>query len=171
MGLHPSRRWWHLLCFSISPNDTFWTLFVLSCHFISVTYMIYMRYVSILFNVKTVFPRYRIPVLKIRRSWDHLIFNLGITILVRWHLYIEPPPDFCHWCCVVSLIIPLPVSQWRIWLVLPNFNTPPSQNRVHNSCYLVYSSGKIDSQHTTKIGRWQRQMSWCVWMKTNKNLI
>ena len=30
-----------------------------------------------------------IPVLKIRRSRDRLIFNMGIPILVRWHLYIE----------------------------------------------------------------------------------
>ena len=38
-------------------------------------------------NIKTVFPRYR-------QSRDRLIFNMGIPILVRRHLYIEtsPPP-------------------------------------------------------------------------------
>ena len=30
--------------------------------------------------------------LKIRRSWDLLIFNMGIPILVRRHLYIETSP-------------------------------------------------------------------------------
>ena len=30
--------------------------------------------------------------LKIRRSRDRLIFNMGIPILIRWHLYIETPP-------------------------------------------------------------------------------
>ena len=30
-----------------------------------------------------------IPMLKIRRSWDRLIFNMVIPILVRRHLYIE----------------------------------------------------------------------------------
>ena len=30
--------------------------------------------------------------LKIRRSRDRLIFNMGIPILVRWHLYIETAP-------------------------------------------------------------------------------
>ena len=30
--------------------------------------------------------RYAIPMLKIRRSWDRLIFNMGIPILVRRHL-------------------------------------------------------------------------------------
>ena len=34
----------------------------------------------------------RIPMLKIRRSGDRLIFNIGIPILVRWHLYIEKAP-------------------------------------------------------------------------------
>ena len=48
------------------------------------------------FNIKTVFPRYRIPMLKIRWSWDRLIFNMGIPILVRRHLYIETAP----WCLV-----------------------------------------------------------------------
>ena len=32
-----------------------------------------------------------IPMLKIRRSWDCLIFNMEIPILVRRHLYIEMP--------------------------------------------------------------------------------
>ena len=31
--------------------------------------------------------------LKIRRSWDCLLFNMGISILVRQHLYIEMPPQ------------------------------------------------------------------------------
>ena len=33
-----------------------------------------------------------IPMLKIRRSWDRLIFNTGIPILVRRHIYIETVP-------------------------------------------------------------------------------
>ena len=40
-------------------------------------------------NIKTTFPGMGIPMLKITRSWDRLIFNMGIPILVRWHLYIE----------------------------------------------------------------------------------
>ena len=44
-------------------------------------------------NIKTVFPGMGIPMLKIRRLRDRLIFNMGIPILVRWHLYIETPPD------------------------------------------------------------------------------
>ena len=46
-------------------------------------------------NIKTVFPRYiAIPVLKIRRSRDRLVFNMGIPILVRRHLYIETAQRF-----------------------------------------------------------------------------
>ena len=29
-------------------------------------------------NIKTVFPGMEIPMLKIRRSWDYLVFNTGI---------------------------------------------------------------------------------------------
>ena len=42
-------------------------------------------------NIKTVFPRYAIPTLKITRSWDRPTFNTGIHILVTRHLYIETP--------------------------------------------------------------------------------
>ena len=43
-------------------------------------------------NIKTVFPRYGIPMLKKRRSRDRLIFNMGIAILVIRHLYIKTAP-------------------------------------------------------------------------------
>ena len=42
--------------------------------------------------ISTVFPSMGIPMLKMRRSRDHLIFNMGIPILVRWHLDIESAP-------------------------------------------------------------------------------
>ena len=40
-------------------------------------------------NIKTIFPGMGIPMLKIRRSQDRLIFKMGIPILVRRYLYIE----------------------------------------------------------------------------------
>ena len=43
-------------------------------------------------NIKTVFPRYGIPMIKIRQSRDRLIFSMGIPILVRQHFYIETAP-------------------------------------------------------------------------------
>ena len=38
-------------------------------------------------NIKTIFPRCEITMLKIRWSQDSLNFNMGIPILVRQHLY------------------------------------------------------------------------------------
>ena len=44
-------------------------------------------------NIKTVFfPSMGISMLKIRRSRDCHIFNMGVPILVRRHLYIETAP-------------------------------------------------------------------------------
>ena len=43
-------------------------------------------------NTKTDFACMGIPVLNVRQSWDHLIFNMRIPILVRRHLYTETPP-------------------------------------------------------------------------------
>ena len=44
------------------------------------------------FNKKTVYPGMVIPMLKIRWSPDHLIFNMGIPTLVRRHICIETAP-------------------------------------------------------------------------------
>ena len=51
---------------------------------------------------KTVFSSIGIPIIKRRRSLDHLIFTMGIPILARWHRYNETDPRI--W--VMSL-------QWR----------------------------------------------------------
>ena len=48
------------------------------------------------------FPGMGIPMLKIRRSQDRLIFNIGIPILVR-HLYIETPPRW-SWQCLIFIM-------------------------------------------------------------------
>ena len=42
-------------------------------------------------NIKTVFLRYGIPMLKVRLSWDRLTFNMVIPTLVR-HLHIQTVP-------------------------------------------------------------------------------
>ena len=47
--------------------------------------------------------------LKIRRSRDRLILNMGIPILERWHLYIETVP-----CSKYQLR--MPQSQWIVYL-------------------------------------------------------
>ena len=46
-----------------------------------------------------------IPMLKIRRSLDRLIFNKGIPILVRRHLYIEMGPSLLEYCHTGTLVV------------------------------------------------------------------
>ena len=43
-----------------------------------------------------------IPMLKIRRSRDRLIFNMGISILVRRHIYIETDPSSLDTISVIN---------------------------------------------------------------------
>ena len=55
---------------------------------------------------KTIFPRYGDPMIKIRRSQDRLIFNMGFPILARWHLYIEiPSPQFSEQFSIYILLL------------------------------------------------------------------
>ena len=49
-------------------------------------------------NIKPSFQGIGISMLKIRRSRDHLIFNMGIPILVRRHLHIEMAPRMAVEC-------------------------------------------------------------------------
>ena len=52
-------------------------------------------------NIKTVFPMCMgVPMLKIRRSRDRLIFNMGIPIPGKYGLYIEMAP----WCPLIRLL-------------------------------------------------------------------
>ena len=43
-------------------------------------------------NIKTVFSRYGIPLLKIRQLWDCFNFNMGIPISLRQYPYIAKVP-------------------------------------------------------------------------------
>ena len=45
-------------------------------------------------NIKIVFLSMEISILKIRGSWNHVIFIIRISILVRRHIYIETAPSF-----------------------------------------------------------------------------
>ena len=43
-------------------------------------------------NIDTIFPGVGISIMKIRQSWDHLIFIMGTSLLLRRHLYIKTAP-------------------------------------------------------------------------------
>ena len=77
-------------------------------------------------NIKTVFLRYGIPMLKIRRSWGRLIFNMGIPILVIRHLYIETAPRSFLW--------------HTCWLI-PILIRPKWYETEMSSCRLIYRNG------------------------------
>ena len=99
--------WRYHLRFMTSP----YTLFVLS-----VLYLLSLPGPHL--NIKTVFPGMGIPMLKIRRSRDRLIFNIRLLILIRRHLCI----DTTRW----STILP-PRDRWGI-----------SANRYYISGISVY---------------------------------
>ena len=50
-------------------------------------------------NIKTVFPRYGIPMFKVGRSRDRLIFNMGIPLLVSRRFMLRQPPGGYGWDC------------------------------------------------------------------------
>ena len=52
-------------------------------------------------NIKAIFPRYRDSHVK-----DNTVFNMGIPMLVRQHLYIEMAPDDLFWNSACSIQIP-----------------------------------------------------------------
>ena len=74
--------------------------------------------------------RYGIPMLKIRRSWYRLIFNMGIPILVRGHLHIETAPrswwkkiiQMLYLCMNFTFIISNALNFWRNMLLLKRNN-------------------------------------------------
>ena len=57
-----------------------------------------------------------IPILKIRQSWDRLIFSMGIPILVKWHQYyiLRHPhgPDSVWMCHLTSIGSPIVGIRW-----------------------------------------------------------
>ena len=56
-----------------------------------------------------------IPIIKIRRSWDRLIFIMGIPLLVRWHLYIETTRSSQY---ELTLNTPYTVIKRELWNAL-----------------------------------------------------
>ena len=58
----------------------------------AVNLQVHVRYQGSVSILRPSFPGKGIPILKIRWLREHLIFNMGIPILVRRHLYIETDP-------------------------------------------------------------------------------
>ena len=105
-------------------------------------------------NIKIVFTGMVIPKLKIKWSWDRLIYNMGIPILLRRHLYIATTP----------------------WLLVNN----ESKDAMYMLVYARFShSVQFCVHNTTRIGLinviYVRHCSrlchkYCLWRKTNTTL-
>ena len=100
-------------------------------------------------NIKTVHPSMGICITKKNRSWDRLIFIMGIPILVRRRLYIETPPGLYYpvqiWCDALALSS----LQWYhtygpIWYdVIPGFH-PAYSGIIHIALYdMTWYQGSI----------------------------
>ena len=76
------------------------------------------------------FPGIGILMLKIRLSWDRLIFNMGIPILVRRHLYMETDP----WSFI--FLYNKPHNTWTIWNKF-QWNL----NEIQHPCYWPFIRG------------------------------
>ena len=62
-------------------------------------------------HIKTILPCMGISMLNIRWSWDHLIFNMGILILVKWQFYIDVGPWILFW----QKHTPFPLCHFLYW--------------------------------------------------------
>ena len=72
---------------------------------------------------EAVFPDMGIPMLKIRRSRDRLIFDMGILILIRRHLYIEKAPDILD-DLHTPIFKPIAARDVTIRIVAAQYGTP-----------------------------------------------
>ena len=61
-----------------------------------------------------VFPDMEISIIKIRQSWDHLNFIMGIPILIRWNLYILT----ASWSHTDTRQLFVPCKTKDIWLII-----------------------------------------------------
>ena len=65
------------------------------------------------FNIKIVFPSTGLSIIKVRQSWDHLIFIMGIHILVKRHIEtVHRWP--CHAEDMVCMLLTNDIRNWTL---------------------------------------------------------
>ena len=108
-------------------------------------------------NIKTIFPGYRDYNVKDKMSQDCLIFNMGIPILVRQHLYIKTAPWIQNFIKVpISVVIAFlscnqicpvtPCMKWRARVASPhvyNLNIP-GNCFMYFYTFVSYDSKNVD---------------------------
>ena len=127
-----------------------------------------------------------IPMLKIRRSRDRLIFNMGIPILVRRHLYIETTPScqpdverwqcmpqtfkWLHECCTFSSEHKIPGIHDLLW---PTLTTHAVVLVKSDQVQLAGWVRPIFSGHVwvhlwsdlSEVSHFSRHRSWNIWWR------
>ena len=94
ISLYHIQKYGDVICYLCDPDvctDIFLYTYIYT--YVYVCIYIYMPYS----NQKVVKPSYTsisIRIIKMRRSWDRLIFIMRISILIRLHIYIESVPWF-----------------------------------------------------------------------------
>ena len=106
-------------------------------------------------NIKTVFPSMGIAMLKIRQLQDHLIFNLGIPILLRQHLYFELAPR------ILSLRLPYLVVTFRIisFAIDAGVHSLTLEGLGHFFQNLILFSNLVPHKYNIFIWNWSNTMN------------
>ena len=93
------------------------------------------------FNIKTVFPRYGIPMLKIRRSWDRLIFNMGIRILTSlfWNgSQVSRAETSNYTPQYLRGVIPIPAFWHQVYFFHYNAGPLLEPMLTHHHCHVAF---------------------------------
>ena len=82
-----------------------------------------LRFIGPSFDVTTGFLGIVIPIIKIRRPWDRLIFIMGITILAKRHLFIG-----------THLMLQAIEAKWRVTIMIVSMESFSLRQRGYPSC-------------------------------------
>ena len=84
-------------------------------------------------KITTVYPGMGVSILKIKRSWDRLIFIMGIPIPVRQHVNHETG----HWICTASIYV-IYTMTCKQWHILTRCKIPYGARRGKHCCRNEY---------------------------------
>ena len=86
-----------------------------------------------------------IPI-KIKWSGQHLIFIMGIPILVRWHLFIELGP-YIYWNRTVIILVEFSTLPWQEIVILITSEAASDENVIKMTTFMFWW---YNSVHLTK---------------------
>ena len=109
------------------------------------------------------FPGMEIPMLKIRRSWDRLIFNMGIPILAWRYLYIEMAPRKAVFLYSKQPPVILYANNFLVilnenndWRIVTIWN-------INSFCRIIFNSSHLLLLSLTRLGWFQEITRRCLY--------